>query len=135
MCDFGMVCIRFSKASHLPQAKLIWEFLSRWGVCKQVSKHTHKQTKRLLKKPTENTVAHRCSSQSVHTPPDSSHSTHIQLHTDVLRCIHTYESHKHRYIQMAHTHTHTNTNTHAQLKHGPRWCFCVCVALGSMRML
>lgn len=25
-------------------------------------------------------------------------------------------------------------HTHAQLKLGPRWCFCVCVALGSVRM-
>ena len=43
MCDVGMVCIRFSKGSHLPQAKLIWEFLSRWGVCKQAT-HTHAHT-------------------------------------------------------------------------------------------
>lgn len=32
-------------------------------------------------------------------------------------------------------HAHTLTRTHAQLKHGPRWCFSVCVALRAVRMV
>lgn len=83
MCDFGMVGIRFSKGSHLPQAKLIWEFLSRWGVCKQVSKHIHTNKPRGgLKKPLK-TQSHTGAPHSLSTLPLTPNIAHTSSNTQM----------------------------------------------------
>lgn len=48
---FCLVCIWFSKASHPLQTKLLWDFFSRWGVCKQAvltqtNQEAHKNRKK-----------------------------------------------------------------------------------------
>lgn len=65
---------------------------------------------------------------------------------------HVYVIYRGLFMHITHTNTHAFRNTHcifvltyyrtskhtytyAQLKHRPRWCFHVCVALRSVRML